>query len=124
MRSTLGILGRKTVAGLLVIVADTAQTPVNRCDREAVNEVDHVTEDRLRRGRQGAPLVLLAPRAEVFPVGSIGVKCVFRVTMGDVGTCSRQEIFDGGRCIGDVSHGFLVSSWEANTSYELTRNWI
>ncbi len=82
------------MAGLLVIVANTAQAAINRRDREAVNEVDHITKDRLRRGRQGAPLVLLEPGAEVFPVGSISVECVFRVAMGDVATCSRQEIFD------------------------------
>ena len=84
------------MTGLLVIVANTAQTAINRRDGEAVNQVNHVTEDRLGRGRQGTPLMVITPGAEVFPVGSIGVKCVFGVAMRDVGTRSRQAIFDRG----------------------------
>ncbi len=80
-----------------MIVADTAQAAINCPDRKAVNEVDHVTEDRLRRGRQGAPLMLFAPGAEVCPVGSVGIQGVFGVTVGNVGTSTCQEILDGRR---------------------------
>jgi hypothetical protein len=67
---------------LFVIVADAAQTTVNRRDGVAFNQVDDATQDRLGRGRQGAPLVLIAPRIEVFPIGGVGIKGIFGVTMG------------------------------------------
>ena len=83
------------MTGLFMIVADATQSAVNCRDGEAVNQIDDVTRDRFGRGGQRTALVFLTPGAEVFPVGSIGVKGVFRVAMGDVGTRSRQEIFDG-----------------------------
>jgi len=45
-----GILGREAVAGLLVIVADTAQPTVNRRDGVAIDKIDDVTQDRFGRG--------------------------------------------------------------------------
>jgi hypothetical protein len=67
----------------------------NGRDRVSVRKIDNVAENGFGRGRQGASLVVVTPRSEVFPVGGIGVKGVFRVTIGNVGTRSGQEILNG-----------------------------
>jgi hypothetical protein len=82
------------VAGLLVIVADAAQTTVNCRDGVAINQIDDVTQNFFWGGGQGAPFVVIAPGTEVFPVGGVGIEGVFGVTVGNVGTRSRQKIFD------------------------------
>jgi hypothetical protein len=65
-----------------MIVANAAQATVNRRDNVAIDQIHHVAEDCLRRGRQGAAFVVIAPRTEVFPIGGVLVEGVFRVAMG------------------------------------------
>jgi hypothetical protein len=93
----LGIFRWQTVAGLLVIVADAAQAAINRRDGVAINKIDHIAKNCLWEGGQGTAFVCITPRAEVFPVRSVGIQGILRVTVGDVGTRSCQEIFDGRR---------------------------
>ena len=80
-----------------MIVADTAQATVNRRDAVALDQIDNVTKDRFGRGWQGAALVVITPRTEVLPVGGVSIEGVFGVAVGNVGTCSCQEILDRSR---------------------------
>jgi hypothetical protein len=75
------------MAGLLVIVADTAGPAVDRGNRVVVHKINDITKNRFGRGGQSAALVVIAPGLEVFPVGGIRVQRVLGMNMGDVGTC-------------------------------------
>lgn len=75
----------------------------------AVNQIDDIAENRFGGGGQGAALVVIAPTVEMFPVGGVGIKGVFGVTMGDVGTRPSQELLDGrGERVWNGGHGYLV----------------